>query len=78
MSLTQSCLATSTAVEHVFSQGRQVLHFTRNRLSPSSIHASMCFGAWSRKNLVHMPDLVEAISAKGKRKHEVIELDGSE
>ena len=68
----------STAVEHVFSRGRQVLHFTRNCLSPSSIRTSMCFGAWSRKNLVHMPDLVEAISAKGKQKHEVIELDGSE
>src|ERR1700692_2300957 len=32
-------LATSTAVERLFSQGRQLLHFTRNRLSPSMIHA---------------------------------------
>ncbi|KAG2128389.1 hypothetical protein BD769DRAFT_1457161, partial [Suillus cothurnatus] len=34
--------STSTAVEHVFSQGRHLLHFTRNRLCPSSIvHSSV-------------------------------------
>jgi hAT family C-terminal dimerisation region len=68
-------LATSTAVERVFSQGRQILHFTRNRLSPHSIRAIMCFGAWGRKNLVHMPEIVEAIRTERKRKHDVIELD---
>ncbi|KDQ49145.1 hypothetical protein JAAARDRAFT_109631, partial [Jaapia argillacea MUCL 33604] len=49
--------ATSTAVERVFSQGRQLLHFTRNRLSPSSIRAAICLGSWGRHDLIHMPDL---------------------
>ncbi|KAH9072202.1 hypothetical protein EDB83DRAFT_2189212, partial [Lactarius deliciosus] len=67
--------ATSTAVEHVFSQGQQVLHFTHNRLTPGSICATMCFGDWSCKDLVYMPDIVEAMHAKGKRKHELIDVD---
>ena len=29
----------STAVEQAFSQGQQLLHFTHNQLSLSSIHA---------------------------------------
>jgi hypothetical protein len=60
--------ATSTAVERVFSQGRQLLNFTRNRLSASSIRASLCFGDWSRKELVQSSDIVDAIVSKGKHK----------
>ncbi|KIM56394.1 hypothetical protein SCLCIDRAFT_94438, partial [Scleroderma citrinum Foug A] len=49
--------ATSTAVEHVFSQGCQLLHFTHNQLSPSTICAYLCLGAWGRCDLLIMEDL---------------------
>ena len=61
-------LATSTAVERVFSQGRQALHFTQNWLSPLSIWATLCFGDWCHKNLVCMSDIVDAIHNKGKKR----------
>jgi len=64
---------TSTAVERVFSKGRQLLLYTRNRLSPSSIRSLLCFGDWSRKDLVHMPDLVEAVGDKEKSRKRVFE-----
>jgi hypothetical protein len=59
-------LATSTAVERVFSQGRQLLSYTRNCLSPSTIRSILCFGNWSRKDLVYMPDLIKAVDTKRK------------
>ncbi|KAG6826499.1 hypothetical protein H0H92_015589 [Tricholoma furcatifolium] len=58
--------ATSTAVEHIFSQGRQLLHFTRNCLSPASIHAIMFLGRWPRKDLVAAEDIVRSLKARGK------------
>jgi len=66
-------LATSTAVERIFSQGRQLLSYTRNRLSPFSICAILCFGDWSRKDLVDMPDLVAAVNDKQKSKKRMFE-----
>ena len=54
-------VATSTAVERLFSQGRQLLHFTRNRLSPSMIRSFLCFGDWGRKDIVDMDDIVMGI-----------------
>ena len=65
-------LATSTAVERVFSQGCQLLSYTRNRMSPSTIRSILCFGNWSRKDLVYMPELVEALDSR-KRKHALVE-----
>ena len=59
--------ATSTSVERVFSQGRQLLHFTRNRLSGQSIRALMCFGDWSRKDLISLSDVVDAIKSRKRR-----------
>ena len=55
-------------MERVFSQGRQLLYFTRNRLSPALIRASLCLGDWSRKDMVHMSDIIGAILGKGKGK----------
>ncbi|EGN99645.1 hypothetical protein SERLA73DRAFT_38945, partial [Serpula lacrymans var. lacrymans S7.3] len=49
--------ATSTAVERIFSQGQQLLHFTRNRLSPSSTRAFLCLGSWLRCELISSADL---------------------
>jgi hypothetical protein len=62
-------LATSTAVERVFSQGQQLLYFTRNRLSPTLIQSSLCFDDWSRKDMVQMSDIIGVILGKvtGKR-----------
>ena len=61
-------LATSTAVERVFSQGRQLLHFTRNRLSGVSIRSLLCFGDWSRKDLIATSDVVEAIRYSSRKR----------
>ena len=67
-------LATSTAVECVFSQGRQLLYLTRSRLSGISIWALLCFGDWSRKDLIATSDVVEAIRySNGKRKRALSE-----
>ena len=60
--------ATSTAVERVFSQGRQLLSFTRNRLSAQSIRAFLCLGSWGRHDLVFYEDLVAAVKENSKRK----------
>jgi len=56
--------ATSTSVERVFSQGRHLLPFARNSLSPSSIRAFLCFGSWSRCGLVVLDDVVAAVTAR--------------
>ena len=72
-------LATSTAIECVFSTGRQLLQFTCNRLSGQSIRALMCFGDWSRKDLVLLPDVVEAIRFKrGPQKRYLSDLGSEE
>jgi hypothetical protein len=57
-------LATSTEVEHIFSQGWQLLHFTHSRHAPSSIHAYMCLRSWSRHDLLLAGDLLSALRAK--------------
>ena len=51
-------IATSTDVEHVFSQGRILLSHIRNRLSSQSICALMCLGGWSRLGLVKDKDIL--------------------
>jgi hAT family C-terminal dimerisation region len=63
-------VATSTEVERVFSQGRQLLHFTRNRLAPSSIRAYMCLGSWSRHDLLLMGDLLSALRPRKRKRAE--------
>lgn len=67
---------TSTAVERVFSQGRHLLHFTRNRLSPSTIRAYLCLGSWARHGLVTVTDIAKAIQSTSKRKREDGDEDG--
>ena len=68
--------ATSTAVERVFSKGRHLLPYTWNRLSASSIRASLCLGDWCRKNLIAMSDVIEAVQHRtGKGKCKRVESD---
>ena len=61
-------------MEWVFSGGHQLLSYTRNRLSPSSVRAILCFCDWSKKDLVHMPELVEILEDCQSKKH-VLEVD---
>lgn len=59
-------LATSVAVERVFSQGRLLVSSIRNRLSVQSTRAILCLGQWSQfgmikdsdvTNVAQMPDV---------------------
>jgi hypothetical protein len=68
-------VATSTAVERVFLQGQQLLSFTHNRLHPSSIHAFLCLGSWGHNDLILFKDVLAAVKANSKRKHELSDLD---
>ena len=68
-------VATSTAVERVFSQGRQLLSFTHNRLHPSSIRAFLCLGSWGRNDLILFEDVLAAVKANSKRKCKVSDSD---
>ena len=61
--------ATSTAMECVFSQGRQLLQFTWNWLSGNSIRALLCFSDWCQKDLVDAHDILKAIRYSSKGKH---------
>ena len=49
--------ATSVAVERVFSQGRLLLPYVRNRLSSESTRALLCLGDWSPRGLVKDSDI---------------------
>ncbi|KAJ7230006.1 hypothetical protein GGX14DRAFT_297897, partial [Mycena pura] len=40
-----------------FCQGRHLLVFTRNRLSGDSIRKMLCFGGWTRRDLVRTEDI---------------------
>jgi hypothetical protein len=68
--------ATSTAVERLFSQGRQLLHFTRNRLSPSAIRAQLCLGSWGRHDMVRLEDVLDAVVPK-KQKRSLSDVESS-
>ena len=68
-------VATSTAVERVFSQGRQLLSFTRNRLHPSTIRAFLCLGSWGRNDLIFFEDVLAAVNGNSKRKRELSDSD---
>lgn len=50
-------LASSVAVERVFSKGRLVISHIRNRLSAQSTRSLMCLGYWSKLGFVKLEDL---------------------
>ena len=50
-------LASSVAVERVFSKGRLIISHIRNRLSAQSTRALMCLGYWSKLGFVTLEDL---------------------
>jgi len=65
--------ATSTAVEHVFSQGCHLLSFTCNQLSASSIHAFLCLGSLGQNDLIFFEDVLASVKANSKWKWELSE-----
>src|SRR3984893_1358689 len=69
-----SLIATSTAVEQVFSLGRQVLHFTRNRSTPKAVRAFLCLGSWFRCGLITVEDIIKAMKG-GSKKRKVDETE---
>jgi hypothetical protein len=63
--------ATSMGVERVFSLGRQLLPFTRCRLSVASMRVYLCLGSWCHRDLIGIDVLHGAIkeSLMKKWKH---------
>ncbi|KIK82717.1 hypothetical protein PAXRUDRAFT_153548, partial [Paxillus rubicundulus Ve08.2h10] len=58
----------STVVERVLSQGRHLLHFTRNRLSLLLSRTVLCLGSWLRCDLVVHDELVDVVKALQKKR----------
>ncbi|KAG6815444.1 hypothetical protein H0H93_009803 [Arthromyces matolae] len=54
--------ATSVEVERVFSRGRNLLSYVRNRLSAQSTRAVLCLGYWSKLGLVKDRDILRVAS----------------
>ena len=68
--LTTHHLASSVAVERVFSRGRLVISHVRNCLSAQSTRALLCLGYWSKLDFVKMDDLKAAASLPDAQKDE--------
>ena len=58
-------IATSVAVERVFSQGRILLSHLRNHLSVQSTRALMCVGIWSLLGFMEDSDIRAVVSLPG-------------
>ena len=67
---TDTSLATSVNVEHIFSKGCILLSHLRSRLSVQSTRALMCVGEWSLMGFVKDSDLIAAAALP--------EVDGEE
>ncbi|KAF7763751.1 hypothetical protein Agabi119p4_8288 [Agaricus bisporus var. burnettii] len=52
---------TSVDVERVFSKGRMVLSYLRNRLTPTTTRGLLCINEWSSKGLLPEKDMLEWI-----------------
>lgn len=72
--------ATSVDVERVFSRGRQLLSYTRNRLSAESTRALLCLGSWIPLGLVKSKDIqavtTQAIPSTNDEEEEEMVADG--
>jgi hypothetical protein len=62
----------------VFSKGRQLLHFTRNRLSAKSVRTFLCLGSWSKHDLVGDKEFQAAVRANMKGQGKAKEDDNNE
>lgn len=66
-----SFLASSVAVERVFSRGRLLISHVRNRLSAQSTRALLCLGYWSKLGYVRLDDMKAAASLPDAKKDDV-------
>ncbi|KIL54234.1 hypothetical protein M378DRAFT_92935, partial [Amanita muscaria Koide BX008] len=53
--------ATSVDVERIFSGGRMLLSYLRNRLQVESTRALLCVGEWCKKRIMTDKDLLAAL-----------------
>ncbi|KIM62603.1 hypothetical protein SCLCIDRAFT_119195 [Scleroderma citrinum Foug A] len=67
--------ATSVDVERLFSHGRFLLSHVRSHLSPQSIRALLCLGAWSELNLIKSDDVLKVGAMPDIPGHEEAVLD---
>lgn len=56
--ISKECAATSVDVERIFSTGRHLLPYSRNRLSAQSTRALICLHHWSKSGLVKDSDVL--------------------
>lgn len=54
-------LATSVDVERVFSRGRLVLSYIRNRLSVQTTRALLCLSEWIKAGIITAADFEKAV-----------------
>ena len=52
-------------MERIFSQGRLLLPYVRNRLTSESTRALLCIGEWSKRGLVKDADIKVAALQPG-------------
>ena len=64
MWLTSPFPATSVNVERLFSRGRLLLPYIRNRLSAESVRALLCLGDWARLDLINDDELLHVTAEK--------------
>jgi len=55
--------ASSTDIERIFSRGRDILTYRRNRLSAESVQALLCLGDWLRTGIVTIDDITGFLEA---------------
>ncbi|KIM58132.1 hypothetical protein SCLCIDRAFT_128912, partial [Scleroderma citrinum Foug A] len=67
--------ATSVDVERLFSHGRLLLSHVHSCLSPQSVRALLCLGAWSELNLVKSADVLKVGAMPDIPGHEETVLD---
>jgi hypothetical protein len=65
--LTQSFAATSVDVERVFSRGRDLLSYRRNRLSGARLRALLLLGDWHRTGVIGYNDIFQALKLADQR-----------
>ncbi|KIL55104.1 hypothetical protein M378DRAFT_57624, partial [Amanita muscaria Koide BX008] len=53
--------ATSVDVERIFSGGRVLLSYLRNRMQVETTRALLCVGEWSKKRVVTQKDILAAL-----------------
>ncbi|KIL54439.1 hypothetical protein M378DRAFT_92545, partial [Amanita muscaria Koide BX008] len=56
--------ATSVNVEHVFSGGRMLLPYLRNRLQVETARALLCLGEWIKKGIIQEKDILIALKGQ--------------